>query len=124
MSAILELPPPELAAAKDVEHRLPSWFVEACAPEESKKEALQWLERWRALPPAEQAAASARARWSLLDWLYWMDPARREWHWWDAQLVDQQTLKLLVEVDSWPAPLGAVEWLLRASGALELKVMP
>jgi hypothetical protein len=99
---------------------IPAWFVEACAPEQSREEVEGWLRWWRSLPPEEQAQASRERRWTLADWLYWMDPSERQWFWWDAAVEDPDTLRVVVEVSGWPAPLGALEWLLRTSGAVEV----
>lgn len=94
---------------------LPSWFVEAC-PEESSEEADRWLEWWRSLPRDQQFEAERSRAWTLADWLYWLEPAERQWFWWDAK-VEGDALHVIVELSGWPAPLGALEWLLRAAGA-------
>jgi hypothetical protein len=96
---------------------LPAWFVEGCAPERDQDEAEQWLAWWRTLPADEQARVSSEQRWSLADWLYWLEPSERQWFWWDAAVEDSTRLRVMVEVSGLPAPLGALLWLLRASGA-------
>jgi hypothetical protein len=73
---------------------LPVWFVDACAPDAS-----------------EQQGA-----WTLDAWLYWLEPEQRSWFWWGAELTDSG-VEVLVEVDSWPYPDGALRWLLVAAGA-------
>lgn len=100
--------------------RLPKFFVEAAAPERSTKAAEHWLAEWRGLSPAEQAVASRAAPWSLADWLYWMEPERREWYWWDAGTDGRAQLWVDVQVDGWPTAVGALRWLLRAAGALDV----
>ena len=45
---------------------IPSWFREACAPED----------------------ACSEERWSLQAWLWWCDPCERQWFWWDARVVE------------------------------------
>jgi hypothetical protein len=99
---------------------LPKWFVEACAPEQSKEEAQRWLELWRTLSPELKAEAEDRA-WSLLNWLYWFDPrgdAGRGWTWWDAGVEDSATGWVDIEVEGHPYPSGDLRWLLRASGGV------
>lgn len=100
--------------------KLPAWFVEATGPEKSGEELDQWLEGWRSLPPEAQARADAEQLWTLGDWLFWLEPSERQWFWWDATLVDRDTVRVVVQVSGWPAPLGALDWLLRAAGASEV----
>jgi hypothetical protein len=98
------------------ERRLPSWFTKACPPPLSQEEAEGWLERWRALPPDEKEAA-AKNRWSLVDWLHWVQPENSVWRWVRAEVRGPHDLSVWLEVEGWPAPLGAFEWLARAAGA-------
>lgn len=88
---------------------LPGWFIEACAPEEAN----DGTER----PPDKQREASLTDRWTLSGWLYWLAPAERQWYWWDGKVVANDMVQVTVEVNDWPAPVGAMEWLLRACGA-------
>lgn len=99
---------------------LPEWFVAACAPEQSAEEAAQWLARWRALDPAEQARIESEQPWTLSDWLYWLSPSERQWYWWDAATTSDGMLRATVAVDGSPTALGALDWLLRAAGASEV----
>ena len=99
---------------------LPEWFVAACAPEPSREEAERDLARWRALSPAEQRREAREEQWTLADWLFWLEPSERQWYWWDATAKSHDALLVTVEVPGWPAPLGALEWLLRAAGASEV----
>lgn len=101
---------------------LPAWFVDACPPEMSTEEAEQWLAHWRSLSADEQAAAERQQAWPLADWLFWLEPAERQWHWWHGCVESQDRLRVTVEVAGWPVPLGALEWLLRAAGAVEIIV--
>jgi hypothetical protein len=97
---------------------LPEWFVESCAPEQSREQAERGLRWWRDLPPEERARVSREQPWRLADWLYWLRPPERQWFWWHAVVESPDTLRVMVEIPSWPAPLGALEWLLRAAGAV------
>jgi hypothetical protein len=99
---------------------LPEWFVAACSQELSAEEAEEWLARWQRLPASEQEAMSRREPWALADWLHWLRPDERQWFWWDATVVDDDWLRVVVEVAGWPAPLGALRWLLTAAGALDV----
>jgi len=94
---------------------LPSWFVEDCV-DESPEETDRWLEWWRSLPREQQVEAEQARAWSLEGWLYWLEPSERQWFWWDARVGDG-VLRVAVELSGWPAPLGALEWLLRSAGA-------
>jgi hypothetical protein len=99
---------------------LPKWFVEACAEEISREEAEKWLARWRKLPPAQQAKEEAEKAWSLSDWLYWFEDGNRQWEWWDAAVRDPDTIQVAAEVKCWPFPWGALRWLFKACGAIQV----
>lgn len=107
--------------ARDFEHQaaahLPDWFVNACAPEPSPEERRRWLEWWRSLDHPAKVAAERDRGWTLAEWLSWMEPSERTWWWWDAVIMGPSEARVSVEVDGWPTALGALEWLLRASGA-------
>lgn len=98
-------------------HVLPRWFVERSAPEQTKEQAERWLAWWRKLSPQEQAQVSEEESWSLAEWLYWLEPEQRQWYWWDARVVDQDTARIVIDVPDIPTALGALEWLLKAAGA-------
>lgn len=101
---------------------LPSWFVDACAPERTEEEQRQWLQWWRGLDSKGRAEEEYNAVWSLDNWLYWLEPAERQWFWWDAVAHDPHSARILVEVPGWPYASGALEWLLRAAGATEINI--
>jgi hypothetical protein len=109
----------ELPDARKWRETLPSWFVEACRPEMSQAEALDWLEKWRALSPPQQAAEEERQAWSLEDWLHWFakGPDERQWRWLSGQVAAPDRLKVTLEVAGLPTAYGALTWLLRAAGA-------
>ena len=88
---------PRTLSLTDWCRRLPSWFVVGFA-----------------LPPEERGATLGT--WSLADWLYWFEPHRRSWSWWDATVVDGMVRVRLV-VDHLPYAAGSLEWLLRCAGA-------
>jgi hypothetical protein len=102
--------------------QLPKWFIHACSPELSRDEAEVELARWQRMSTEERAAALAETRWSLSDWLYWLEPDERQWFWWDARVESAERARVTVEVAGWPAPLGAIQWLLRAAGATQVEV--
>lgn len=117
MRVILEHSHGDWPVAQEWTRDLPGSFVMAAGEEESREEAERWLVEWRELSPSDQVTASRAAAWSLSDWLYWMDPIRREWHWWDGAADDPHHLWVEVVVDGWPTAVGALRWLLKASGA-------
>lgn len=101
---------------------VPRWFVDECPPERSSEDLEEYLRSWRALSNEEQALEDEYVPWSFPDWLYWMEPGRRRWRWWDAQSIpDLGQVVLTVEVEEWPFPWGAIRWLFRASGASTVK---
>jgi hypothetical protein len=75
----------------------------------------------------ERDLEESNAKWSLANWLAWMEPDERSWLWWDADVVDDEHLLVSVAIDSWPFGWGAISWLFRGSGAVEcvpIKQMP
>lgn len=102
---------------QDWRELLPSWLVDACAEEESPEESERWLIWWRALDEKERLEAANSRKWSLADWLHWLQPGERQWSWWDSSVAEDGSLRLVVEVAGWPSPIGALEWLVRAAGA-------
>jgi hypothetical protein len=99
---------------------LPTWFVDACGPEQSAEEAQRWLAWWRSLPPEEQDAVEEQQPWALSDWLEWLQPAERTWYWLGAEESDPHRLLIWLDAPGSPAPTGALEWLLKAAGATDI----
>jgi hypothetical protein len=100
---------------------LPQWFVERCGEELTAEEAEKWLEWWRGLPWEKQQQVEKEKPWSLSDWIYWFHPNQRTWYWWDAQCTSAYVCWVATEVDEWPFPWGALDWLFRAAGAVSVK---
>ncbi|WP_375431314.1 hypothetical protein [uncultured Friedmanniella sp.] len=121
MTAVLDRPAQPWPSVAEWAESLPGWFVSACAPE-SEEELEAWVAWWRTLDPPGRAAAAAAKRWSLETWLSWLEPEERQWFWWDAAVGGRRG-QVLVEVPGWPAPFGALEWLLRAAGAASVIVV-
>lgn len=122
MAAILDHQGSSWPSVEQWRSILPAWFIETFREDPSPEEAEQWLAWWRELPPVERERATRAQTWTLADWLYWLEPTRRAWYWWNATVLDGDTLHVKVEVDGWPAPLGALTWLLRASGSTDVTV--
>jgi hypothetical protein len=101
---------------------LPSWFVEACAPERTREEAEEHLRTWRSLSEHDKRLAARSESWRLSGWTYWFEEGNRWWYWWDARTLDDDRLEVVVEMPDVQAGLGSLQWLLRASGALEADV--
>ncbi|NER00691.1 MAG: hypothetical protein F6K30_29025 [Cyanothece sp. SIO2G6] len=99
---------------------LPKWFVNECAEEKTKEEMEKYLENLRKLPSDEREQIIENIRWSLENWLYWLAPSERQWFWWDAEIVDENLLHIVVEVKEWPFAWKALAWLFRASGAVRV----
>jgi hypothetical protein len=104
---------------------LPAWFVTASAPEQTPAEVEEFRARWEAMSPEERRAEAAREKpWAVSDWIFWFHPEDRHWYWWEAEVTSTAGLRIWIEVDAWPAPVGSLEWLLRAAGAREVVVDP
>ena len=100
---------------------LPSWFVARCAEPESDADAEKWLAWWRGLSAEEQVTAEAVKPWTVANWTYWMHPDQRRWAWWDGEVVSDHEILVLVDSPDWPTPTGALEWLLRSAGCVDVK---
>jgi hypothetical protein len=97
---------------------LPEWFTSACVPERSKEEEDQWLKWWRGLSYEEKLREGAEMKWSLSNWLYWLQPVNRQWFWWEASVQKgSNKIVLAVEVDGFPFPWEPLSWLFLAAGA-------
>jgi hypothetical protein len=120
MDALLRHGSPAWPSDDEWRSLLPAWFV-AQFHERSAKEHEEWLRHRRTLPP-EEARAEAMRDWGLGDWLFWLEPRERQWHWWDARVEDYDTARVEVQVYGFPMPFGALEWLLRASGATDVDI--
>ena len=99
---------------------LPEWFLSACAAPKTKEESDKFMAHWRSLPPAQKLQAEREEVWSLEAWLHWVNPPNRVWTWWDARVIDLNTIIVAVEVTDWPFPWGALRWLFRAAGSRQL----
>jgi hypothetical protein len=113
MVTVLEL---KEASGEAFRHRLPAWFIDRFRVPPSEAELDEWLRHWRTMPPSDREVAS-REQWTLEAWLAALDPAERQWHWWDARVRSDDLLEVVVLVDGMPAGFGALDFLLYASGA-------
>jgi len=104
----------------NLETLLPKRFVQACAADMTRSEADAWLAHWQQLSPEARAQEEKSRVWSLANWLHWMSPSERTWLWWDAVILDKNYVVVAVAVEEWPFPWGALSWLFRGCGALEV----
>lgn len=95
---------------------LPNWFVKGCSKEMTEEEIAHRV----TLPIEERVRLSEEEGWSLSDWLYWLKPEQRQWYWWNSEIIDSNTFKITVECFGSPFPWGALEWLVKSAGAIEI----
>jgi hypothetical protein len=100
---------------------LPEWLIKQFRPEESNEEAEEWMSRWRRLPRDQQIRAAEERGWSFANWLYWFQPEQRDWHWWNAKLLNDDALVVTLQVEGDPTPMAAFEWLLQAAGGRDIQ---
>ena len=96
---------------------LPDWFVATSSTEMTQDEAEQWLKKWRTMTVEQRAALDAIQRWSLADWLHWVQPSERQWEFWECVASNEHAVRLVIKIDAWPIAHAALDWLLRAAGA-------
>ncbi len=117
LESILRQDPARWPADEAWSSLLPRWFVQRCAPEKTKGESDRWLTEWRSLPEDERVRVERDAKWSVLGTVYWFRPEMRSCWWWDGIVEDQSTVRVAVAIGGLPYAAGALEWILRASGA-------
>lgn len=98
----------------------PAWFREACRPEWTPEDLQEEMRRRRSLSLEDHAAAERTSRWSLTNWLAWLDPEQRSWWWWDGRVEADDRLVVEVLVEGHPFASGALLWMLRAVGCTEI----
>jgi len=96
---------------------LPEWFIKKCSKERTKEE----IDEYAKLPIEERDKIAETSGWRLSDWLYWFEPDQRQWYWWSSKIVDSNTIKIVVAIEGWPFPWGALEWLCIACGAIDIE---
>ena len=119
LEVVLSLDPENWPSDSEWASILPRWFLDASGPNLTRKEAEEYLARLKGLPPEERVRVEAKARWSTSDFLYWFRSDERFWYWWDGKAESADELRVAQVFAGWPYPTGALEWLLRASGAID-----
>lgn len=101
---------------------LPEQFVKNCGKEMSYEEFEIHQKKWVTLSREEQLKFEREAKWAVSDWISWMAPDNDErlWIWWNANVVSENRIDVEVAVYDWPYPWGALRWLFRGSGAVDL----
>lgn len=116
MEIMASVDPERFPSAESWRAMLPSWFVRCFAPAPTAEE----REKMMTLP-FEKRMKWREHEWYLEGWLYWFQPENRYWYWWDAAVLDENTLVVAIEVREWPFPWGALKWLLEACGAVSVE---
>jgi hypothetical protein len=117
---ILQQRPEHWPSLEEWRKLLPNWFVEASGPEQTEAEARAGLERWRSLPPDEQLRELSNERWAIGEFVHWFQPPERECWWWGAAVRGPNKLLICLVVEEPTPSHAALDWLLRAAGAVEI----
>jgi len=97
---------------------LPQWFLDASPNEPTGNEARNYLERWRTMSDEDQAVEDCNRPWPLAAWLYWLTRENRQCFFGDAKSEPEiRQIAMVVLVEGWPVPWGALRWLFKAAGA-------
>jgi len=107
MKIVLEEDVDRWPTDKEWKSLLPDWFVTACAEDDPFEE--------------EGPRGAAPGSWTVGGWVYWFLPEERQWFWWDASVLNVDTIEILIQVSGDPYPWGALDWLLKASGAIRME---
>lgn len=117
LEVILNQDPSRWPSADAWRSLLPQWFVQQSSEEISQAEA----ERRLTLPMDERIRLSQR--WSVSAFTHWFKPEERYWFWWDSTVLGNDILQIHITAEESPFPWGALEWLLRASGATSAEIV-
>ena len=103
---------------------LPETFINNCASEISQSESEKKIAYRRSLSWEKQVSLEKNEKWSLGNWIAWLEPDAREWFWWNAHKFDGEieNTHFLVEVTALHDPFssGALKWLFKACGAIDV----
>ena len=120
-----------------LQSRLPSWFINACKPDQTLDELNAAYEYRKTLSSEEREAyyAAADKSWSAGAWVAAMNPDydidlgpderdefedQRQWHWLDAEVVDENTIVASIDMMDWEVLSGDFRWLFIAAGTVEV----
>ena len=105
--------------------RLPDWFVQQCSPELTEADKEKLRQKWAEMSWEEKQNTPVDDNWRLSAFVEWFRPENREWFWWDAAVYNyedgRQYIGVAVVVLGWPFPWGALKWLFKAAGAINLE---
>ncbi|QQO08995.1 hypothetical protein [Breznakiella homolactica] len=103
---------------------LPKKFIDSFDPEMSHQEKIELVEFQKTLSWQEKTDQDKERKWSLSSWLYWMEPENRTWFWWDSACFEEPIkdthFVIAVTILEWPFPWGALRWLFKAFGAIDV----
>jgi hypothetical protein len=124
MAVVLEHSDGEWVSDEQWRDLLPAWFVEVSAPDPTPEETQELMARRAAMASDERRAFDAERsqRWSVGAFVSNFDPEERTWYWWSAEVINDDGFQILLVADDWPAPVGALDWLLRAVGGREIDI--
>lgn len=60
--------------------------------------------------------------WDLESWLIWFSPEQRSWYWWSGKASERESLVIEVLSEGLPFSWGALDWLLTAAGAEDVRI--
>lgn len=100
---------------------LPGWFVAACADDDYLFEGI--ADGQVEFSEEQRARMDAPRPWSVGGWVFWFLPEERQWFWWDASILDADTVEIVIVVYDVPFAWGALKWLLEAAGAIKIGIV-
>lgn len=100
---------------------LPNSFLKNFDPERTLEE-IKIYQRWWFKLSYKNKLKEARKKnkWTLSNWLAWLEPTERIWFWWGAYLIDENHFFISVRAVDDPFLSGALKWLFLASGAIDV----
>jgi nitroimidazol reductase NimA-like FMN-containing flavoprotein (pyridoxamine 5'-phosphate oxidase superfamily) len=120
MRIVLESSQDGWPSSRKWQSTLPEWFVVSCAIERNEQQEEEWLKWWRSLDKQGKEREAKQGKWTLSNWLYWLEPTQRSWWWWSSEVTSSDRAVIKVQIDEWPTATGSLGWLLRVAGARDV----
>jgi hypothetical protein len=102
---------------------LPDYFINKFGPEMTENEKQEWLIKWNSLNLNEKIEEKKNIKWTLSNWLFWINPEERSWKWFYSKIIDKNNFIIEIISDEDSFPYGALEWLIKTSGGKIIEIV-
>ncbi|WP_080816932.1 hypothetical protein [Agrobacterium deltaense] len=95
---------------------LPKWFIEACAPEATQDQLEEEMSLKRSMIFEEWVNMMNSKPWSVSSWVYWFEPARRNWFWNKGKEITPKNISLNIFTIDHPLTTDSLRWAVKTAG--------